>query len=86
MTTNLTSSTWIPPKIDFVFLRDQIPLNAEELAMAHEIALVIQHLLDIREEHVWQQCPDPEIYMPQANWKTESGFQAASRSVLPAQC
>ena len=50
--------------------------------MAHEIALVIQHLLDIREEHVWQQCPDPEIYMPQANWKTESGFQAASRGCL----
>jgi len=82
MTTNLPCSTWSPPKIDFVFLRDQIPLNAEELAMANEIAFGIQHLLDVREEHVRQQCLDPEVYMPQANWKTESGFQASSRELL----
>ena len=50
--------------------------------MAHEIALVIQHVLEIREEYVRQHCLDPEVYMPQANWTTESGVHASSAALL----
>jgi len=50
--------------------------------MAREIALVIQHVLEIREEYVRQHCLDPEVYMPQANWTTESGVHAASAALL----
>ena len=50
--------------------------------MAHEIALVIQRLLDNREEFVRQQGLEPEVYMPQANWTAESGIHASSRALL----